>query len=117
GRISVTQQASSSDFDNGRATPITELNPETVAIYGDKVGRYIQDTTLPPDFTETADIVRAFWAEAFGTPVDAVVSFDPVALSYLLEATGPVTIDQESIDLGWHTVDIVDEPVTLTGED
>ncbi len=47
---------------------------------------------MSPDFSESVDILRAYWAESFGTTVDAVVSFDPVALSYLLEATGPVDV-------------------------
>lgn len=92
GRISIAQQASSSDFQNGRPTPITALNPETVGLYGDKIGRYMMDVTLTPDFAETSEIIRAFWAESFGTQVDGVVSFDPVALSYLLGATGPATL-------------------------
>ena len=92
GKISMTQQAGSQDFHNGRADPIIPLNPETEALYGTKIGRYIQDSTLSPDFSETAQIVRAYWAESFGTPIDAVASFDPVALSYLLRAIGPVTM-------------------------
>lgn len=92
GAISIAQQASSSDFDNGRPQPVTELDPSTIALYGDKVGRYMQDVTTTPDFTESAKIMGAFWAETFGTPVDATVSIDPVALGYLLKATGPVTL-------------------------
>lgn len=92
GAISIAQQASSADFDNGRATPITELDPQTVALYGDKVGRYMQDVTTTPDFTESARVMGAFWAESFGTPIDGTVSIDPVALSYLMVATGPVTL-------------------------
>ncbi|WP_344296874.1 DUF4012 domain-containing protein [Agromyces neolithicus] len=92
GKISIAKQASSADFNNNRDEPIVELNPETAALYGDKIGRFMQDVTLTPDFTESAEIMRAFWAESFGTPIDGVVSFDPVALSYLLGATGPVKL-------------------------
>ncbi|MCP2365864.1 hypothetical protein BCL57_000006 [Agromyces flavus] len=92
GKITIAQQASSSDFQNGRATPIVELDPETEALYGDKIGRYMMDVTLTPDFAETSELIRAFWAESFGSQVDGVVSFDPVALGYLLGATGPVTL-------------------------
>lgn len=115
GRINITQQASSADFNNGRDTPIIELDPETVAIYGDKIGRYVQDTTLSPEFSETAEIVRAFWAESFGTPVDAVVSFDPVALGYLLKATGPVSVPAE-VEYDGYTVQILDQPVELNAD-
>ena len=80
GVISIAQQASSSDFANNRPEPIVPLDPETAALYGDKIGRFMQDITLTPDFTESAEIMRAWWAESFGTQIDGVVSFDPVAL-------------------------------------
>lgn len=114
GRISIEQQASSGDFDNGRRRPVTELNPETVALYGDKIGRWMQDSTLSPDFTETAGIMRAWWAEEFGTPIDAVVSFDPVALGYLLGATGPVEVPNDPVDVGGYEVRVLKKPLTLT---
>jgi len=116
GRISITQEATSYDFDNGRAEPVVPLNPETEALYGDKVGRYISDTTMTPDFSESVNIIRGYWAESFGTPVDAVVSFDPVALSYLLKATGPATISAEPIEIEGYDVQLLDEPMTLTSE-
>lgn len=114
GKISIGQQASSSDFKNGRPEPIIPLDPETEALYGSKIGRYVMDSTLSPDFTETAQILRAFWAERFGTPVDAVVSFDPVALSYLLAATGPAPVPNESVEINGVHVKALKEPLTLT---
>lgn len=116
GRISITQQASSGDFENGRPAPVTTLNPETEALYGDKIGRWISDTTMTPDFSESVGIIRAYWAEQFGTPVDAVISFDPVALSYLLQATGPAVIPAEPFEIDGETVQLLDEPITLTSE-
>ncbi|MFC9919854.1 DUF4012 domain-containing protein [Agromyces binzhouensis] len=92
GRITIARQASSSDFQNGRAEPIIPLDAETEALYGDKIGRYMMDVTLTPDFPETAELIRAFWDESFGDQVDGVVSFDPVALGYIIGATGPVTL-------------------------
>lgn len=92
GAISIAQQASSADFVNYRPAPIIELDPQTVALYGDKVGRFMMDVTMTPDFTESARVMAAFWAESFGTPIDATVSIDPVALGYLLAATGPVAL-------------------------
>ncbi len=92
GAVSIAQQASSFDFENARSTPVMELDPEAVAIYGDKIGRWIPDITMTPDFTYSAALMRAYWAETFGTPIDGVISFDPVALSYLLTATGPLTL-------------------------
>jgi hypothetical protein len=92
GAMSIQQQASSRDFDNGRAEPVAELDPATLALYGAKVGRYMMDVTTTPDFPESARIMGAFWQESFGTPIDGTLSIDPVALSFLLQATGPVTL-------------------------
>ncbi|GEK86219.1 DUF4012 domain-containing protein [Microbacterium aerolatum] len=116
GRISITQQASSANFSNERPTPVIDLDPELEALYGDKVGRWISDTTMSPDFRESARIIRAYWAESFGTPVDAVVSFDPVALSYLLRATGPAIIPAEPIDVDGVELQLFEEQITLTSE-
>lgn len=116
GRISITEQASSADFRNARPEPVIPLNAETEALYGDKIGRWIPDATMTPDFGETADIMRAWWAEEFATPVDAVVSFDPVALSYLLKATGPAVIPAGPVEVNGYEVQLLDEPITLTSE-
>ncbi|MFS2280416.1 DUF4012 domain-containing protein [Microbacterium sp. OR21] len=117
GKISIGQQASSADFENGREKPVMPLSPETVALYGDKIGRYISDATMSPDFPETASIVRAWWAEEFNTPVDAVISFDPVALSYLLKAAGPVEVAAEPLEVGGgREVQVLTEPLVLTAD-
>ncbi|MGW9112838.1 DUF4012 domain-containing protein [Microbacterium sp. NPDC055683] len=92
GRLAITQQASSADFNNGRDTPVTTLNEYTEFLYGDRVGRWIQDTTMSPDFRQTASLVRAFWQESFGDPGVGVLSIDPVALGYILEATGGIDL-------------------------
>src|SRR5690606_22242223 len=92
GRMSITQQASAVELGAGRETPVVALNEWTEALYGDKVGRYPQDTTMTPDFRQTAHISRAFWQESIGDPGRAVISIAPVALGYLLKATGPVPV-------------------------
>jgi hypothetical protein len=47
---------------------------------------------LRPDFPTAGKLAQAFWQRASGQKVDGVLSFDPVALSYLLSATGPVAL-------------------------
>ncbi|GAA4196057.1 DUF4012 domain-containing protein [Microbacterium oryzae] len=90
GRIAITKQAASTDFNNARETPIIPLDEGTETLYGDRVGRWIQDSTMTPKFSETANLVRAFWQETYGDPGAGVLSLDPVALGYMLEATGGV---------------------------
>ena len=90
GQFTVTRQASSADFHHQANIPVS---PAVSAVYGDVVGQIIQNSTMVPDFPTVAGYAKSFWAERYGTQVDGVVSFDPVALSYLLKAIGPVTLD------------------------
>ncbi|AMM20474.1 hypothetical protein AX769_10350 [Frondihabitans sp. PAMC 28766] len=91
GRITLGQQASSADFPQA-ATPALKLPTETEGIYGSITGEYMQDVTLTPRFDLSAKIAQAMWKQKYGTTVDGVLSIDPVALGYLLEATGPITL-------------------------
>lgn len=92
GGLSIVDEIASQQFDNGPSTPVVGLDPEAVNIYGDKIGRYTADFTMVPDFPEAVRILNAWWQREGFTPFDAVLSFDPVALSYLLSATGPVQL-------------------------
>lgn len=91
GKISLVQQASSGDFPRADA-PVLPLPVETRGLYGAITGQYIQDVNLTPQFPLSAQLAREMWKRQFGTEVDGVLSIDPVALSYLLTATGPVTL-------------------------
>jgi hypothetical protein len=91
GRISLVKQASTSNFPH-YAEPVLPLPVETAGLYGNITGEYMQDVTLTPQFPLSAALAREMWRRQFGTTVDGVLSIDPVALSYLLSATGPVTL-------------------------
>ncbi|WP_098407102.1 DUF4012 domain-containing protein [Paramicrobacterium agarici] len=91
GAISIAQQASSGDFKNSmQREPVKELDPNVEKIYSDIIGKYIPNITSTPDFPTTAGLMNAYWNEEFDTELDGIISFDPVGLSYLLGATGPV---------------------------
>ena len=91
GRIELVQQASSGDFPY-YPEPVIELPVETIGIYGEVAGEYIQNVTSPPQFELSAALAREMWKREFGVEVDGVFSADPVMLGYLLEATGPVEL-------------------------
>ncbi|MFT4011764.1 MAG: DUF4012 domain-containing protein, partial [Nocardioidaceae bacterium] len=55
------------------------------------------DANATPDFARASDLWRARWQQVQGEDVDGVVAVDPVALSYLLAATGPVTVDGKKL--------------------
>jgi len=92
GRMEITQTAGQADVNSGRPEPISPLTASTEELYTDRVGRYIQDTTMTPDFAQTADLARAFWSDTLGDPGASVIAIDPVLLSYILKATGPVEL-------------------------
>ncbi len=92
GAIKITRQVSSSEFNNARPESVTPLDAETEAIYSDIIGRWIPNMTATPDFPTTVAITKAWWAEEFDDQFEAVISIDPVALGYLLRATGPLQL-------------------------
>lgn len=91
GKVSLVQQASGGSFPQFKS-PVVELPAETRGIYGDRPAEYVQNTTLVPQFELSGQIASTMWTDTFGGTVDGVMSFDPVALSYLLRATGPVEL-------------------------
>ncbi|WP_166874685.1 DUF4012 domain-containing protein [Salinibacterium sp. ZJ450] len=91
GAIELTEQASSSDFPHFDE-PVLPLPIETEGLYGSIVGEYIQNVTLTPHFAMSGALAQEMWRLQYGTTVDGVISVDPVALSYLLRATGPITL-------------------------
>lgn len=93
GRIEMTAQATSVQFANARPESIVPLDPETEAIYSDIIGRWIPNMTATPDFPTTVNIMRGWWADEGLPAFDDVISVDPIALSYMLEATGPLQLD------------------------
>ena len=51
-----------------------------------------RNSNLSPHFPYAAQIWKAMWFEQTGIEVDGVIAIDPVALSYILGAVGPVTM-------------------------
>lgn len=88
GRISLVQQASVPDFPS-LDTPIP-LSESTVALFEDQPGRYMQNLTSIPDFTEAGPAIAKRWQDRFGQPVDGVIAVDAVMTENLLAATGPL---------------------------
>lgn len=92
GRLSLLNQTSGSSFPKA-ASSVLSLPVETQGLYGEITGQYMQDVTLTPQFPLSAQLAREFWKRQYGVTADGVISIDPVALSYLLSATGPIPLD------------------------
>jgi Protein of unknown function (DUF4012) len=94
-------------FDNGTPTvnalgPNTELaGPFKPLDLGSEFGQEygytnpstdFRNSNLSSHFPYAAQIWRSMWAQESGEEVDGVIALDPVALSYVLGATGPVAM-------------------------
>ncbi|BCW49589.1 hypothetical protein StoSoilB13_19310 [Arthrobacter sp. StoSoilB13] len=95
GKLSLESQTSASAL--GTFTPPLAIDAEQKTIYSARVGKFMQDVNLTPDFATTARTAHAMWEKKTGERLDGVLSLDPVALSFLLEATGPVKIADPAI--------------------
>jgi Protein of unknown function (DUF4012) len=100
-------------FDNGAATVDTlgqnralnkqfspiDLGAEFTAQYGfNNPTTDFRNSNWSSHFPYAAQIWKSMWQQQSGQTVDGVISIDPVALSYILAAVGPVTMqDGETI--------------------
>jgi hypothetical protein len=89
GRISLERQASAIDFPP-LETPLP-LSESTVALFEDGPGRYLQNLSSIPDFTEAGPAIAARWQGVFGGQVDGVVAVDAVVAAHLTEAVGQLS--------------------------
>lgn len=96
GSLSIVGQASAADF--RRLDPALPLTAATDALFGDGPGRYMQNITSIPDFTEAAPLLATRWQDTFGTSVDGVVAIDTVVAQHLLRATGPQQVGPLRLD-------------------
>jgi hypothetical protein len=90
GKLSLGSQSSAGDV--GTMKPALPVDAEQQQIYTSRLGKYMQDVNLTPDFPTAAATAQAMWERKTGQRVDGVLSIDPVVLSYILQSTGPVKI-------------------------
>ncbi|MFI5906110.1 DUF4012 domain-containing protein [Dactylosporangium sp. NPDC051541] len=92
GKISLVEQGTAAktlrDFD----TPVLPLDEDQEDLFTNRLGTYPADVNLTPDFPTAAALIRQMYQQRSGRAVDGVLATDPVALAYLLSATGPVSL-------------------------
>jgi hypothetical protein len=109
GRLSLSEQTSATEL--GPLTTPVAVNEEERQIFSGRIGRFMQDVNLTPDFPSAASTAHSMWEQKTGVRLDGVVSMDPVALERILTATGPVRItNPEVIALAGPSL-----PTLLTG--
>lgn len=90
GKLTLGAQSSAAEV--GMMSPTVPVDPEQEQIYSTRLGMYMQDVNMTPDFPTAASTAQAMWEKKTGQHVDGVISLDPVVLGYVLDATGPVKI-------------------------
>lgn len=108
GKIQLTTQDSAAGL--GVFDPAIKVDAEQDAIYTNRLGSYMQNVNMTPDFPTAATTARSMWLQRHpGQPIDGVISMDPVVLSMVLEATGPIDVSS-AVPRG---VDVGDLPTKL----
>jgi hypothetical protein len=115
GTITLADQGSSSDFSRFDAS-VLPLDDEIERLYGERPGQWIQNVTQVPDFALTGALAREMWLRERGLQVHGVVALDPVALSYLLRATGPITLPTGDVLTAENAVSLLLNEVYLRYE-
>lgn len=90
GKLTLGTQGSAADI--GSMNPSLPVDPQQQQIFSTRLGKYLQDVNLTPDFPTAAATAQAMWEKKSGQRVDGVISIDPIVLSYVLQATGPVAL-------------------------
>ncbi|MEH0983018.1 DUF4012 domain-containing protein [Micromonospora sp. CPCC 205556] len=90
GRVRMEKQGTSAQI--GRLKRPLSVDPEVRALWADLPGTYPADVNLTPHFPTAAKLYRDMYRRHAGGTVDGVLAVDPVVLSYLLQATGPVRV-------------------------
>nr|WP_232534213.1 DUF4012 domain-containing protein [Plantactinospora sp. KBS50] len=88
GRVTISHQGATSQL----GTFSLPVERELRNLYGDLPGIYPADVNLTPNFAAAAARYREMYRLSTGESVDGVLATDPVALGYLLGATGPVAV-------------------------
>ncbi|VEG52308.1 Uncharacterised protein [Mycolicibacterium aurum] len=72
-----------------------------------------RNSNYSPHFPYTAQIWKGMWAEQTGMEVDGVIAIDPVALSYILGAVGPVTMPDGEVVSKSNVVELTESTAYL----
>jgi hypothetical protein len=91
GTIDIAEQVSSSDFPIGVPIDLA-VDDSAKQLYDSIFLDNLNAATSRPDFPTAAAIISANWQRSKGITPDVVASVDPIALSRLLQVTGPVTM-------------------------
>ena len=88
--LSVVRTGSNAVLYSLKDVPVS-VPAEFTKLYG-KNPAILQNSNLSPHFPYGAEIWMGLWKKQFDEQLDGVIAVDPSALSYVLKATGPITL-------------------------
>ena len=92
GNLKVLQTGSNASLYGISLTEIPITMPaEFLKLYG-KNPAILQNSNLSPHFPYGAQVWLGLWKARYGQQLDGVIAVDPTALSYVLRATGEITL-------------------------
>ena len=94
GNLEITAQAGSGEFSETAGPVDVEVPQSALDLYTNFLVDHVNTTASRPDFPTMASLNKAFWNRDIGDQqIDGVVGIDPIALGFILEATGPINIE------------------------
>jgi hypothetical protein len=115
GVLDMDRQGTSVAFKH-RPQPVLPLTDEEKAVFGKNLGRSFQRVNSSPDFPRVAELVQAHWDRRFQKKsLDGVLTIDPVAISYLLDAVGSVQVNERTLTSENLVAEILNEPYLRLG--
>ena len=97
GKVRLGFRGSANDFPI-LTRPVLPLSADERGLYGSALGEDVRQTNQTPDFPRTGQLLSAIVARSRGQQLDGVVSVDPIALSQVLRATGPIRVGKETLN-------------------
>ena len=92
GNLKILQTGSNASLAGMSSREIPVVMPaEFLKLYG-KNPAILQNSNLSPHFPYGAQVWLGLWKARYGQQLDGVIAVDPTALSYVLRATGEITL-------------------------
>lgn len=93
GRLELARQATGASF--GRVDPpALPLTSAETKLFDEVLGSYFLSSNMTPDFPRAADLWAARWEQVYPEEIAGVIAIDTVAISHILEATGPLSVGE-----------------------
>jgi hypothetical protein len=105
GKITREHTGSNTELQDS-PTPVVDLGPEFNTRYGSiDAARGWRNANFTPNFPWAAEIWQRLWERQSGEKLDGVISVDPVALGYMLDVTGPITLSDGEVINGQNAAE------------